>query len=62
MLYTLMAETEHELAPIIMHPLAFAGMAAAFFLIAGLVTFSYRDVANRHSDKVGDASDHGGHH
>jgi hypothetical protein len=62
MLLTLIAETEHELAPIIMHPLGLAGIAAAFFLLAGLVTFSYRDVANRHSDKVGDAPVDAGHH
>ena len=61
MLYTLIAEAEHELAPMIMHPLGFAAVAAAFFLLSGLVTFSYRDVANRHSDKVGDAAEHGHH-
>ncbi|MET0303333.1 MAG: hypothetical protein ABW040_04725 [Microbacteriaceae bacterium] len=62
-LYTLLAEVEHELAPIVMPPLAFAGIAAAVFITLGLVTFSHRDVANRHSDKVSaDSDDHGGHH
>jgi hypothetical protein len=62
MLYTLLTEAEHELAPIIMHPLAFAGVAAAIFVVLGLVTWSYRDVANRHSHKVGSAPADHGHH
>jgi len=62
MLFTLIAEVEHELAPIIAPPLVLAGIAAAFFLLVGLVTYSYRDVANRHSDKVGDAPADAGHH
>jgi hypothetical protein len=52
------AETEeHALAPLIMPPVAFAGIAAAIFLTLAIVTYSYRDVANRHSDKIG-ASPH----
>ncbi|WBU38979.1 hypothetical protein [Homoserinibacter sp. YIM 151385] len=64
LLYTLVAETHHEeLAPIIMPPIAFAIVAAVVFIGLALVTFSYRDVANRHSDKVGDAPEGGhGHH
>lgn len=41
---------EEELAPIIMDPIWFPVIAAAFFIVAGLVTWSYRDVSNRHSD------------
>ncbi len=46
------AEHEEELAPLIMPPVAFAGIAAAVFLVLALITWSYRDVANRHSDKT----------
>jgi hypothetical protein len=46
------AEHEEELAPLIMPPAAFAGIAAAIFLVLALVSWSYRDVANRHSDKA----------
>ena len=45
------AEHEEELAPLIMPPAAFAGIAAAVFIVLAFVTWSYRDVANRHSDK-----------
>jgi hypothetical protein len=48
---------EHALNPVVMPPIAFAGIAAAIFLVLAIVTFSYRDVANRHSDKIG-ASPH----
>ena len=45
---------------------AFPAIAAAFFIVVALVTWSYRDVANRHSDKTGGAADHSdaghGHH
>lgn len=32
------------------------------FLALGLVTYSYRNVANRHSHKTPPAGSHGGHH
>ena len=51
------AEHEEELAPLIMPPLAFAGIAAAIFIVLAFVTWSFRDVANRHSDKTS-ATDH----
>jgi heme/copper-type cytochrome/quinol oxidase subunit 2 len=58
MLSIAMAVAEHEeLAPLIMPPAAFAGIAAAVFVVLAFITWSYRDVANRHSDKVS-ASDH----
>jgi hypothetical protein len=44
-------------APLIMPPIAFAGVAAAIFLTLALITWSFRDVANRHSDKVSDSQD-----
>ncbi len=59
---TVIAEHEEELAPLIMPPIAFAGIAAAIFLVLALVTWSYRDVANRHSDKTSAADPHSGHH
>ena len=43
---------------------AFPAIAAAFFVVAGVITFTYRDVANRHSHKTQAAEshdDHGGH-
>ncbi len=53
-------------APLIMPAWAFPAISAAVFLILGLVTWSWRDVANRHSDKTGGAADHPeaghGHH
>ena len=58
----IIAEHEEELAPLIMPPLAFAGIAAAIFLTLALITWSYRDVANRHSDKTSAADPHSGHH
>jgi hypothetical protein len=59
-----LAAEHHELAPIIMPPIAFAGIAAAIFVTLAIITHSYRDVANRHADKVGSGADdaHGGHH
>lgn len=37
--------------------------AAALFLVLGLITWSYRDVAHRHSDKSAGTNEHGaGHH
>lgn len=52
------ALAEHEeLAPMIAPPLVFAGIAAAVFVLLGFITWSYRDVANRHAGK-GDNSDH----
>ncbi|MBN9607141.1 MAG: hypothetical protein J0G30_11070 [Actinomycetales bacterium] len=40
---------EEAPAPIIMPPLAFAAIAAGIFVVLGFVTWSFRDVANRHS-------------
>ena len=55
-----LAAHEEELAPLLMPPLAFAGIAAAIFVVLALVSWSFRDVANRHSDKVRSTGDHHG--
>ena len=47
----IIAEHEEELAPLIMPPAAFAGIAAGVFIVLAIISWSYRDVANRHSDK-----------
>jgi len=59
-LLTVLAAHEEELAPLLMPPLAFAGIAAAIFIVLAVVSWSFRDVANRHSDKVRDSGDHHG--
>ena len=53
-----LAPHEEELAPLLMSPFAFAGIAAAIFILLGFVSWSFRDVSNRHSNKVNDASSH----
>ena len=40
----------------------FAVIAAAIFTILGFVTWSYRDVANRHSDKTSSTDHQSSHH
>ncbi|PRY70145.1 hypothetical protein B0I08_101272 [Glaciihabitans tibetensis] len=63
LLLTLLATTSEEHHPILMPPLAFAGVAFAVFLVLGVTTWSFRDVANRHSQKFGNSSSdhHTGH-
>jgi hypothetical protein len=58
LLAAVLVKTE-ELAPLVMPPLAFAGIAVAVFLTLALVSWSFRDVANRHSDKTGRTGSHG---
>ncbi|TAL45194.1 MAG: hypothetical protein EPN91_02885 [Salinibacterium sp.] len=60
MLTTVLAETE-KLAPLALPPLAFAGIAVFIFVILAIVSWSFRDVANRHSDKTS-RGDHGAGH
>lgn len=65
MLSTLLAEVHEELAPMVAPPWVFALIAAAIFIVLGFVVYSYRDVANRHADKVAAhdaAHGHGGGH
>ncbi len=58
-----LAAHEEELAPLLMPPLAFAGVAAAIFIALAVVSWSFRDVANRHSNKVhGSGDSHGAGH
>jgi hypothetical protein len=45
-----------------MEPILFPIIAAAAFVALGLITFSFRDVANRHSHKTGPAAPHAGDH
>ena len=63
-LYTLL--TEAAPAQLVLPNWAFPAIAVAVFLVLAFVTWSYRDVANRHSDKTGGASGHSdaghGHH
>lgn len=61
LLATVLAATE-EPAPLIMPALAFAGIALAVFVLLGFVTWSFRDVANRHSDKTSGKTPHGAGH
>jgi hypothetical protein len=53
MLSIALAIVEHEeLAPMIAPPWVFAVIAAAIFTILGFVSWSFRDVSNRHGDKT----------
>lgn len=40
---------------------AFPAIAAAFFVVGAVITFTYRDVANRHSHKTDTAASHDDH-
>lgn len=44
------------------HPVFFGVIAAVFFLALGLVTWSFRSVASRHSQKWATADSTNGHH
>ncbi|MEO5921025.1 MAG: hypothetical protein ABIQ01_07770 [Pseudolysinimonas sp.] len=52
-----LAEHEEELAPMIAPPIVFALIAASIFAVLGFISWSFRDVANRHSDKTS-STDH----
>jgi hypothetical protein len=43
-------------------PIVFGLIAAVTFLTLGIVTWSYRDVSSRHSQKWSDADSANGHH
>jgi len=60
---TALAATE-ELAPLLAPPIVFALIAVVVFAALGFVTWSFRDVANRHSHKAGKAGhdSHGAGH
>ena len=57
-----LAEHEEELAPMIAPPWVFAVIAASIFAILAFVTWSFRDVANRHSDKISSTDNKSSHH
>jgi hypothetical protein len=64
LLLNLLAATSEEHHPILMPPLAFAAVALAVFTVLGVTTWSFRDVANRHSQKFGNSTaddHHSGH-
>jgi hypothetical protein len=63
----LMVSVHAEEAPatLVLPNWAFPAIAAAIFITLGFISWSWRDVANRHSDKTtpSDSSDAGhGHH
>ncbi|SEC16324.1 hypothetical protein SAMN04489806_2754 [Paramicrobacterium humi] len=49
----LLAESEHVVNPTPMPTFMYGVLALIFFLFIGVATFTYRDVANRHSHKTG---------
>jgi len=53
---------EEPAAPLILPPLVFGIIAAAVFITLAFVSWSFRDVANRHSDKTGGDSSHSAGH
>jgi len=50
-LLAFIASEGHELAPMVMDPIWFPVIAGAAFLLIGFVTWSFRDVANRHNPR-----------
>jgi len=52
------AEAAHPITPA---ALIAAGIAFAVFLTLGVITWSYRDVYNRHNDKTGSETGHDSH-
>lgn len=57
-----LAEHEEELAPMVAPPWVFAVIAASIFIILGFVSWSFRDVSNRHSDKTSSSDPKSSHH
>jgi len=51
-LSTIILASEEELAPLVLPNWAFPLIAAILFLLLAVVVYSYRDVANRHSQKA----------
>lgn len=60
MLLLAVAAAEEHAAPLVMPNWAFALTAFIIFVVLGFVTWSFRDVANRHSDRIHAASGHAG--
>lgn len=61
-LMTTITLASEELQPLIAPPLVIAGSMAGIFVLLGLVTWSYRDVANRHSHKASKPTAHDAGH
>jgi hypothetical protein len=67
LLASILTETEAK-APLLLPPIGFALIAFAIFLTLGVITWTFRDVANRHAHKAAtthhDDHEHGsaGHH
>lgn len=59
MLLLAVAAAEEHLAPLFMPNWAFALTAFVVFLFMGIVTWSFRDVANRHAHKTSGDTQHG---
>jgi putative effector of murein hydrolase LrgA (UPF0299 family) len=64
LLATVLAASEggHELAPLIAPAPVIAGGMALLFIVLAMVTFSYRDVANRQNSKSARRGSQPGHH
>ena len=71
MSFLLTLAAEEAPAHLIMPNWAFAAIAAGVFVVLGFISWSYRDVANRHADKTTFSGEHenldsgerpGGHH
>jgi len=65
-MFLLSVLAEEAPATLVMPNWAFPLIAASIFTVLGFISWSYRDVANRHSNKTGAPSDHSdaghGHH
>lgn len=54
----LLSETEHVVNELPMPSIMFGVIAMIIFIFLGAVTFTYRDVANRHSHKAQSQAGH----
>jgi hypothetical protein len=52
-------QAPEELAELVLPTWAFPAIAAGFFLLLAIISWSYRDVAHRHNDKTSGAVDSG---
>lgn len=55
------AESAHTINELILPAPAFGAIALSIFAVLGIITWSFRDVANRHAEKAeAYAREHGG--
>lgn len=59
MLFLAVAAAEEHLAPLVMPTWAIALTAFVILFFMGIVTWSFRDVANRHAHKTSSSAHHG---